>query len=54
MAEELLLRYILWFPLTDLLDFVAFAKRFVLKLYFKLKFPFERQHKEVVSQRAGT
>lgn len=44
MAQKLLLRYILWCPLADFLDFVEVAKGFAL--CFKLKFPFERQHKK--------
>lgn len=35
-----------WFPLTDFLDFVAVAKGSALKLCWKLKVPFERQHKK--------
>lgn len=35
-------------------DFVAVANGFVLKLFFKLKFTFENQHKKEASQTADT
>lgn len=46
MAPKLLLGCVPRFPSTNFLDSVAFAKDFALKLYFKLRFPLERQGKK--------